>query len=156
MQIRRYQKEDLDEIISLFYDCVHTVNANDYTPEQLDAMAPLQANRFHWEQSLERNYTLVAIDDDGKIIGFGNVGQTGYLDRLYVESRHLRQGIASRLCDELEAYAFKDGNKYLNTSSTITSRPFFEARGYKCIEEQIIVRHGIDILRYLMEKKILA
>ncbi|MGX8680169.1 MAG: GNAT family N-acetyltransferase [bacterium] len=154
MKMREYVNTDLDEIMQLFYECVHTVNAPDYTQEQLDAMAPLQPNRVHWEQSLERNYTLIVVDDDQRIIGFGNVGQTGYIDRLYVEKNHLRQGIASMICDALEAYASKVGNRFLNTSSTITSRSFFEKRGYKMIDEQLTLRHGIDILFYLMEKRI--
>src|SRR5699024_4100903 len=37
MLIRRYAPGDLTELLRLFYDTVHTVNAADYTPRQLDA-----------------------------------------------------------------------------------------------------------------------
>ena len=37
MEIREYRPEDCSEMASLFYDTVHTVNAADYTKEQLDA-----------------------------------------------------------------------------------------------------------------------
>ena len=37
MQIRKYRPSDCRELAELFYDTVHTVNAGDYTKEQLDA-----------------------------------------------------------------------------------------------------------------------
>ncbi len=37
MVIREYQPTDCKEIIRLFYDTVHSVNAKDYTEEQLNA-----------------------------------------------------------------------------------------------------------------------
>lgn len=37
MEIRAYRREDIKEIAELFYNTVHTVNAADYTEEQLDA-----------------------------------------------------------------------------------------------------------------------
>lgn len=36
MVIRKYQPSDCKEIIELFYNTVHTVNAKDYPKEQLD------------------------------------------------------------------------------------------------------------------------
>ena len=41
MTIREYHSSDLREIVELFYDTVHTVNAKDYTPEQLNAWAEI-------------------------------------------------------------------------------------------------------------------
>ena len=40
MIIREYRKEDLGEVMQLFYDTVHTVNRRDYTEEQVNAWAP--------------------------------------------------------------------------------------------------------------------
>ena len=45
--------------------------------------APSDPDIYRWEASLNKNHTLV-VEKDGKIVGFGNVGETGYLDRLYV------------------------------------------------------------------------
>ena len=36
MEIREYQSTDCKEIAELFYHTVHTVNAKDYTKDQLD------------------------------------------------------------------------------------------------------------------------
>ncbi len=153
MDIRLYQPSDLKEVMDLFYDNVHTVCVNDYTQEQLDAWAPKDANIYRWESSLSKNHTLVVIADD-HIVGFGNIGQTGYLDRLYVDRHYLHQGVGTLILDNLEKYAGVKGNTYMNTQASITSKPFFEARGYTCIEKQIVERRGVRLRRYLMEKKI--
>ncbi len=153
MDIRLYQPSDLEEVMHLFYVNVHNVCAKDYTDEQLDAWAPKDANIYRWETSLNKNHTLV-VEENNHIIGFGNIGQTGYLDRLYVDDQYLHQGVGTLILDRLEKYAAAKGNTHMNTQASITSKPFFEARGYICIEKQIVERRGVRLKRYLMEKKI--
>ena len=153
MEFREYKNTDLHAVMDLFYVTVHEVNKNDYSEEQLDAIAPKDANEYHWEKSLEKNHTIV-VEEDDKLIAFGNIGKTGYLDRLYVHPDYLRKGIASKLVEELEEYAKKHGSHVINVTSSITSNAFFESKGYAVIEEQINERRGERLLRYLMEKKI--
>lgn len=153
MEFREYKNTDLHAVMDLFYVTVHEVNKNDYSEEQLDAIAPKDANEYHWEKSLEKNHTIV-VEEEDKLIAFGNIGKTGYLDRLYVHPDYLRKGIASKLVEELEEYAKKHGSHVINVTSSITSKPFFEFKGYAVIEEQINERRGERLLRYLMEKKI--
>ena len=153
MEFREYKNTDLHAVMDLFYVTVHEVNKNDYSEEQLDAIAPKAANEYHWEKSLEKNHTIV-VEEDDKLIAFGNIGKTGYLDRLYVHPDYLRKGIASKLVEELEEYVKKHGSHVINVTSSITSKAFFESKGYAVIEEQINERRGERVLRYLMEKKI--
>lgn len=153
MEFREYKNTDLHAVMDLFYVTVHEVNKNDYSEEQLDAIAPKDAKEYHWEKSLEKNHTIV-VEEDDKLIAFGNIGKTGYLDRLYVHPDYLRKGIASKLVEELEEYAKKHGSHVINVTSSITSKAFFESKGYAVIEEQINERRGERLLRYLMEKKI--
>lgn len=153
MEFREYKNTDLHAVMDLFYVTVHEVNKNDYSEEQLDAIAPKDANEYHWEKSLEKNHTIV-VEEDDKLIAFGNIGKTGYLDRLYVHPDYSRKGIASKLVEELEEYAKKHGSHVINVTSSITSKAFFESKGYAVIEEQINERRGERLLRYLMEKKI--
>ena len=153
MEFREYKNTDLHAVMDLFYVTVHEVNKNDYSEEQLDAIAPKDANEYHWEKSLEKNHTIV-VEEDDKLIAFGNIVKTGYLDRLYVHPDYLRKGIASKLVEELEEYAKKHGSHVINVTSSITSKAFFESKGYAVIEEQINERRGERLLRYLMEKKI--
>ena len=70
MTIREYKPEDCREMAELFYRTVHTVNARDYTKEQLDAWATGQVDLEQWDQSFQNHHTLVAVES-GEIRGHG-------------------------------------------------------------------------------------
>lgn len=148
MLIREYQKSDCKELTELFYNTVHTVNAKDYTKEQLDAWATGQADMKKWDQSLQEHFSIVAVDA-GIIAGFGDIDKTGYLDRLYVHLGYQRKGIATAICNRLEAAVQEN----IVTHASITARPFFEKRGYKVVKEQQVERQGILLTNYVMIKE---
>ena len=101
-----------------------------------------------WGQSLLEHYSLVAVEND-IIIGFGDIDQTGYLDRLYVHKDYQGKGVATAICNELEQ-TIKEG--IVSTHASITARPFFEKRGYKVVKEQQVQRQGVFLTNYVMEK----
>ncbi len=148
MFIRKYQPADCKELTELFYNTVHTVNAKDYTKEQLNAWAAGQADLEKWNQSLQEHFAIVATDN-GMIVGFGDIDRTGYLDRLYVHADYQRKGIATMICEQLEQAV--SGN--ITTHASITARPFFEKRGFKVIKEQKIEKHGVFLTNFVMEKE---
>ena len=39
MEIRKYQAEDLEEIVQLFYETIQTVNRKDYLQEQVEVLS---------------------------------------------------------------------------------------------------------------------
>ena len=151
MQIRLYMPSDLQDVMTLFYDNIHQVCVNDYTPEQLDAWAPLNPDVYRWESSLNRNHVIV-VEDEDHLIGFGDVGETGYLDRLYVHQDYIHQGVGSLIVDQLEKYAKAKGIRAMNTAASVTSKPFFEKKGYVMLNEEVVERRGVRMRRYLMEK----
>lgn len=148
MIIRPYQPEDCKELARLFFNTVHTVNAKDYTKQQLNAWATGTVDLEAWNRSLTEHFTLVAMEN-GIITGFGNMDATGYLDRLYVHRDFQGRGIASALCDRLEASV----SGSVTTHASITARPFFEKRGYRVIKEQQVERRGVLLTNFVMEKQ---
>ena len=169
MELRKYRPQDCAEMARLFYDTVHTVNAADYTEEQLDAWADGQVDLEKWNASFLEHDTLVAVEGE-TIVGFGDMDSTGYLDRLYVHKDHQKKGIATAICDRLERShrkraAFRtetDGNARqeereraeltFTTHASITARPFFEKRGYVVKKEQQVERHGVLLTNFVMER----
>ena len=147
MIIRDYQPSDCKEITELVYNTVHTVNAKDYTKEQLDVWATGQVDLEKWNQSLQEHYSIVAIENE-VIVGFGDIDKTGYLDRLFVHADYQGKGIATGICNQLEQTI--QGN--ITTHSSITAKPFFEKRGYRVIKEQQVERQGIFLANFIMEK----
>lgn len=147
MEIRKYQPSDCKILTELFYNTVHKINVNDYTEEQLNAWATGQVDLEKWNQSLQEHYSLVAVEN-GIIIGFGDIDQTGYLDHLFVHADYQRQGVATAICSQLEQ-AVKET---ITTHASITARPFFEKRGYQVIKEQQVECHGVFLTNFIMQK----
>lgn len=149
IKLRPYQPSDCPALARLFYDTVHTVNARDYTPEQLDAWATGQVDLAEWNRTLSLHHTLIA-EEGGQILGFADMDETGYLDRIYVHRDHQGRGIATSLCDGLEG-ASKAGT--FTTHASITAKPFFLRRGYRVVKEQQVVRYGVAMTNFVMEKQ---
>lgn len=148
MEIRPYHNDDLNDVITLFQNTVHTVNIYDYSQEQVDVWAPDHVDLTEWEKTLSTHHTFVATKDS-TIIGFGDIDHSGYLDRLYVHHDYLRQGVATKICDKLETMV--EPHMTIRTHASITAKPFFENRGYKVIQKQYAVRKGIFLENYMME-----
>ncbi len=149
MILRDYKQSDCAELAQLFYDTVHTVNAGDYSREQLDAWATGKVDLEAWNESFQAHHTVVA-ELDGIIVGFGDMDETGYLDRLYVHKDHQRQGVAAAICDALEQNAKASE---FTTHASITARPFFEKRRYVVVKEQQVERRGVWLTNYVMKKE---
>jgi len=112
----------------------------------------------------------VIAEDNGTLVGFGDMAKDGYLDRLYVHRDHQGKGIGRALCDCMEQWyrekgmaGDRDGSPHEVTSDTatshrvtthasITARPFFEQRGYRVVKEQQVERRGQMLTNYVMVK----
>lgn len=121
MEIRKYLESDCKILSELFYNTVHTVNAKDYTKEQLDVWATGEVGLEKWNQSLKEHYSVVAVEGE-VIVGFGDIDSTGYLDRLFVHADYQRKGIATAICNQLEQAV--QGN--IVTHASITAGPFLK------------------------------
>ncbi len=147
MTIRQYKNEDCDAVAKLFYETVHSVNAKDYTAEQLSAWTNNADSLKIRRDYLLKQYTLIA-EINGEIVGFGSIDKLGYLDLLFVHKDYQRQGIATALCNELEK-----GFSVINTFASITAKSFFEKRGYSVIKSQQVERLGIKLKNFEMQKE---
>lgn len=148
--LRDYEQTDCGELAQLFYDTVHTVNAMDYTQEQLDAWATGDVDLEKWNASFLAHHTVVA-EVSGRIVGFGDMVESGYLDRLYVHKDFQRRGVATAICDALEKYS---AATEFTTHASITARPFFEKRGYVVVRKQQVERRGVWFTNFAMRKRV--
>ena len=147
MQLREYITSDCEQLSKLFFQTVHSVNAKDYTKEQLNVWATGTVDLKEWDKSFTEHYTVVAIDNN-IIVGFGDIDKTGYLDRLYVHADYQGKGVATAICNRLEQAV----QGKITTHASITAKPFFEKRGYKVVKEQQVERQGIYLINFCMEK----
>ena len=153
MKLRRYISSDLPNIAALFRETILKINVRDYSQEQVHIWSG------RWQDLMERDawfhamYTLVAVNDS-RLVGYGNVDDTGYVDHLYVRWDCQGQGIASEILQALESRCRKLQISTVTVHASITARPFFEKHGYKVIREQLVELCGTMFINYAMAKNL--
>ena len=148
INIREYTISDLDNICELFYRTVHTVNAIDYTPAELDAWADGAPDKARWDKDFTERGALGA-ETDGKLAGFADMDSSGYLDRMYVAADYVGKGVGRALLEALEA---RSTAAVYTTYASITAVPFFLKAGYAVVRENTVTRRGVTMKNYLMQK----
>lgn len=145
--IRPYSNSDCETVSKLFYETVHSVNAKDYTQEQLFAWASDEKRLLRRRDDLTNQKTLIA-EINRKAVGFVSIDKSGCLDLLFVHKDFQRKGIATALCNEAEK-----GFVAVTTYASITAKPFFENRGYTVIKKQEVKRFGVTLKNFEMQKR---
>lgn len=148
IEIRKYRSTDIEEILGLFYETVHTINAKDYTNDQLNVWATRNEDLAAWDISLQNHLTYITTEGN-LVTGFGDIDETGYLNRLFVHKDFQGRGIATAICNRLEGEV---GTKTIIVHASITAKPFFEKRGYKLVKQQEVGRDGVLLTNYIMQK----
>ena len=137
--------------MNLFYNTVHQINIRDYSKEQVDAWAPKDMDYQRWKDALFRKITYVA-DDNGKIVGFGELEDDGHIDRFYCHKDFQRKGVGTMILEAIQSKARSLGLKSLFTEASITARPFFEAKGFKVVTCQEVEHRKMKFRNYAMSK----
>lgn len=140
--------EDVPALCALFHRTVHTVNAADYSPEELHAWSPAPPDAAVWTARFEGRMALLA-EIGGVLAGFADMTADGYLDHLYVSADHQRMGVAAALCDALENACTAP---VLTTHASITAKGFFLRRGYSVVRAQQVERRGVKLTNFVMQK----
>ena len=148
---RPYISEDLEAILALFYNTVHAVNIQHYSPEQIDVWAAAIVDKDKWAQSLLKNFTYV-VEFEGNVVGFGDMTHEGSLEHLYVDKDFQGCGIASLILKAIEQKAHELGHAKITTESSITAKPFFEKQGFIVVKEQEKIVRGMSFVTYVMKK----
>ena len=151
MRIRSYEAGDAPALARLFYETVHAVNRADYSPEQLRAWAPEVLDPEAWHARMSGRCTLIA-EEDGEALSFAELERAGHLDMLYLRKDAVGRGVGSRLYLAVEQVARKRGLGRIFTEASITARPFFEWQGFRVVSEQAVVRRGVRLANFAMEK----
>lgn len=148
-----YEESMLDEMMQLFHDTVHAVNARHYRKEQLNNWAPENSDKRFWEDRLKRNVCKVAFIND-VMVGFTELVDDGHVDTLYVHKDFQRRKIAAKLIREILHIAEKRNYQVLTTEASITARPFFEAHGFRVTLIKKKLYNGKDFTNYKMTKEL--
>lgn len=151
LRIRRYSHADSGPTLDLFLRAIRTTAAADYSPEQVAAWAPDDIDQAAWAARRGARNTVVA-ELDGRVVGFTDVDETGYLDMMYVDPAAGRGGVGSALLAWAVEEATSAGAGALRTHASITARPFFETHGFRVDEVRLPVRNGVVFENYAMSR----
>jgi GNAT superfamily N-acetyltransferase len=149
ISIRPYVLSDGLQVGQLIYDTVRSINLKDYSRHQVETWAPDPLIY----SVVEDSHAFVA-ENNGKILGFGNITSDGYLHRFYVHRDFQNQGIGSILLETLEAKARILGLQEIFTEASITAKPFFLKKGYLVKEKQTKIFREVSFINFKMFKKL--
>ena len=149
MHVRGYEDRDAVETLAVFTRAVNLTACRDYTPRQLQAWLGDSHDLDKWCCARTAANTQVA-KTGGRVVGFIDIADDGYIDMLFVDPGHGRQGIGSALLGWAERTAREAGAVQLSTQASITARSFFEQHGFVVDEELAPERNGVVLVNYRM------
>jgi putative acetyltransferase len=151
LHVRRYQPEDAAALVALKGDTIRRINSCDYTAAQVEAWAPDDAAASKWPQRVSGRFVVVA-EDEGHLVGFGDLEPDGHIDQFFVHADHQRGGVGRALLQALLAEAARNGVARVFSEVSITARPFFQAHGVHVDAEQVVVARGVKFVNFRMSR----
>jgi putative acetyltransferase len=151
--IKEAEADDFEALKNLFIDTVHTINAKDYTKEQILAWAPNSLTASEFKEKLKDSYLFKA-EKKRCIVGFINLLPSGLIGYLYVDKNFINKKIATMLLKKAEQKAKDLVLTQISLEASITSYPFFKKRGFVEEIKQMKLHNGFYFQNYRMTKKI--
>ncbi|MEI5993432.1 GNAT family N-acetyltransferase [Candidatus Enterococcus mansonii] len=148
-KLRDYQQSDLQAMVTLFNTTVRAINKKDYTEKQIEQWIQSIPDDKKLDQTFSSSYTCIA-QLGNKMLGFGSISDSGYLEYLYVDREWIGYGIGKKLATNLIDHALKAGAKKITVHSSITAKPFFESLGFVVVEQRNNYRSNVLLINYLM------
>ena len=149
MQIIEYSPKYAKEIIDVFHQAVHAIDASIYSYKQQQAWAPLPIDYQKWTQRLEHKQPYILLIND-HVAGFIELDPDGHIDCAYVLPNYQRQGVASALLHHIICLAKKAAFSRLYVEASIVAKPFFEQFGFKLIKKNEVTINGMTLVNYSM------
>jgi len=149
MSIRDFRMADSKEIADLFHGSVHSLDAENFSAEELEAWAPTPPDYSHWRERLIVKKPYVA-ERKGMIIGFIELEDDGHIDCFYTHRDFQRQGVGSALYRHLLKEADDREIHDLYVEASAIARPFFEREGFHFEKANRLERRGQILTNFSM------
>lgn len=142
---------DAELLAEVYRDAVLNLGPQGYTAEQTRVWAMHPEDLEEFRAGLSEGLTICAVVDDSPV-AFGQINPPDHIAYLYCHSGHARSGYASAILAKLEDQAVLNRITPLRVEASCVARPFLERHGYRVVEEERPVRHGVEFLRFKMQK----
>lgn len=150
--VREYNPEDVQSLANIYYNTIHQVNIQHYAQEQVDVWAPRTSlETGGWSKKFLRTTPFVAVAED-QVVGFAEFEPNGHIDCFFSHHDWMGRGVGMALMKKIHEEAQREGIVRLFSEVSITARPFFERHGFVVVGNSPMVREGVSLAGYKMEK----
>jgi putative acetyltransferase len=153
--LRPFLPADTMALRDLFAQSIEELTADDYDEDQRVAWASTAADADAFASRLGGMVTLV-VQVEGEYAGFASLKDNTVFDMLYVHPYHAGQGVGAALADAIERLAQARGAKEITVEASDTAEPFFERRGYKATQRNMVPRDDLWLTNTTMKKRLAA
>jgi putative acetyltransferase len=151
IKIRKANAADLDELRFLFRDTIKTVNAKDYSPEQINFWADGFKHINAWTKKINTQQFFAAYNER-EIVGFASLTKDGLLDFMYVHHNYQGIGIGKSLVEKIVETARGFKLERIVSDVSITAKPFFEKCGFVKTGDNLKDYGTVSFANSIMEK----
>lgn len=153
--VREFHSGDVQELANIYYNTVHQINIQHYTEEQVNVWALKSSveNIEGWRKKFSRTKPIIATVGD-EIVGFAEFELSGHIDCFYCHHEWIGKGVGSALMKEIFHRAKNNQIHHIFSEVSITAKPFFKKYGFRVVAEQTVVRKGIELTNFKMERQI--
>jgi len=151
IQVRRLKIADSLELWQLKVKTIKKVNIKDYSKEQIQAWAPDEYNPEKWLKRIQGMNPFIA-EIDGKIVGFADIQDDGYIDHFFCHNEFQGQGIGKMLMQHIMEKSKEKSIPRVYSHVSITAKPFFEIFGFNVVKQQSMKIGNQTLTNYVMEK----
>jgi len=152
MIVRPFEPSDAEALATLFHESVREAGAHDYSEEQVAAWSPSRPDPETYLKRAESRTLLVAVDEDGQPIGYGDLEPDGHIDHLYCRADKIGTGVGSAIYGALEAAAKRAKIAIIYVEASESARRLFERRGFRIDARNDFTINGVAIHNYRMSK----
>lgn len=150
MKIREYVASDMPKLTALIYKTVHAISDQYYTEEQREGWAPQEIEK----SNLSLKYTLVCTENED-VVGFIDFDdRNGFINYLYTDPEYQDKGVASELYEKIEQKARELKLDRISARASKTALDFFLKRGFDIRWENEVIRRGVLMINYTMNKNL--
>ena len=151
--LRNYLESDGEALLSIFRDAVSVTGLDAYPLQHVLAWLASADDDSTFIRDLSLGITRIAVDDQGRSVGFAQMYPLGHVRMLYVLPQNSRQGIGSMLLTDLLRTCNENGWRHLTTDASRLSLRLFARFGFQVIEVEQVDRNGVWIERFRMDKR---
>lgn len=134
--IRPAEPDDAEAICGVHVAAISAVESPAYDDGQILAWASYPTpDRYPIED--DRSPVFVA-EADGEVVGFAELDAAeAAVEEVYVHPDHAREGVGTALLDRVAAAAEERGLDGLSVTASLNAVPFYEAVGYRQVDETV-------------------